>query len=141
MSRGAVLLIGKHVVFHNGKTMTAKDVIASLNHHRGEDSKSAARVTVDPIKSLTAPDPHTLAVELESGNADLPFLVSDHHLVVMPSKDGKVDVNSHNEGGSVIPMFANYVNACSDKLAHGPVVGGNIDLDGMRLAERRWSAA
>ena len=46
----------------------------------------------------------------------------------------------HNEGGAVIPMFANYVNAYSDKVAHGPVVGGNIDLDGLRIAERWWFA-
>ena len=84
----------KDVVFHSGKTLTAEDVIASLNHHRGEDSKSAAKVTVDPIKAMKALDPHTVEVELESGNADLPFLVSDYHLVIMPSKDGAVDANS-----------------------------------------------
>ena len=84
----------KDVVFHNGKTLSAEDVIASLNHHRGEKSQSAAKVTVDPIKAMKALDAHTVEVELESGNADLPFLVSDYHLVIMPSKDGAVDANS-----------------------------------------------
>ena len=35
----------KGVEFHNGKTMGAKDVVASINHHRGPDSKSAAKAT------------------------------------------------------------------------------------------------
>jgi peptide/nickel transport system substrate-binding protein len=30
------------VEFHNGKTMTSEDVVASFNHHMGEDSTSAA---------------------------------------------------------------------------------------------------
>ena len=31
------------VEFHNGKTLSADDVITSLNYHRGEKSKSAAK--------------------------------------------------------------------------------------------------
>ena len=31
------------VEFHNGKTLSVEDVVASLNHHLGEDSKSAAK--------------------------------------------------------------------------------------------------
>ena len=31
------------VTFHNGREVTAEDVVASINHHRGEDSKSAAK--------------------------------------------------------------------------------------------------
>jgi peptide/nickel transport system substrate-binding protein len=45
-----------------------------------------------------------------------------------------------DEGGVVIPMFANYVDAASSKLAHGPSLGNNWQLDGVRLAERWWFA-
>ena len=31
------------VEFHNGKSLTAEDVVASINHHRGKDNKSAAK--------------------------------------------------------------------------------------------------
>ena len=43
--------------FHDGRKVTAKDVIASLNHHRGEDSKSAAKPIVEPVSytHLTLP--------------------------------------------------------------------------------------
>lgn len=43
----------------------------------------------------------------------------------------------HNEGGVIVPMFAQYVAAASDKLAHGEIAG-NMGTDGMRLHERWW---
>ncbi|MDZ7714540.1 MAG: ABC transporter substrate-binding protein [Rhodovibrio sp.] len=37
------------IEFHNGKTMTADDVIASIDHHRGEKSDSGAKGILKPI--------------------------------------------------------------------------------------------
>ena len=45
-----------------------------------------------------------------------------------------------DEGGVVIPMYANHVLAHSDKLAHGKHVAGNWDKDGGKLIERWWFA-
>ena len=42
-----------------------------------------------------------------------------------------------NEGGVVIPVFANWMLAVSDKLAHGDVAG-HVALDGFKLIERWW---
>ena len=44
------------------------------------------------------------------------------------------------EGGTVIPMFANYVMAHSDQVATPDVVGANWTLDGFRAVERWWFA-
>ena len=41
-------------------------------------------------------------------------------------------------GATVIPMYANYVDAASSKLAHGPDIGNNFQMDGSRMAERWW---
>ncbi|WP_372893860.1 ABC transporter substrate-binding protein [Rhodosalinus sp.] len=81
------------VTFHNGKTMTVEDVIASLNHHRGEDTKSAAKGLLTDVEEMTA-DGDTLVVTLASGNADFPFVLSDYHLLIMPSDEGRVDPTS-----------------------------------------------
>ncbi len=43
-------------------------------------------------------------------------------------------------GATVIPMYANYVDAASSKLAHGPDIGNNFQMDGSRMAERWWFA-
>jgi peptide/nickel transport system substrate-binding protein len=85
----------KGVEFHNAKTMTAADVIASINHHRGEDSKSGAKGVVDPITEIKADGDNVVVFNLGEGNADFPYIVSDYHLVMMPSTaDGKVDWQS-----------------------------------------------
>ena len=43
-----VFTIRQGVTFHSGKTLTPDDVVASINHHRGEATTSA-------VKSLLAP--------------------------------------------------------------------------------------
>ena len=91
-----VFKLRKDVAFHNGKTLDADDVIASLNHHRTEDSKSAAKPLVTPITSIAAEDKHTLVIELASGSADFPFLLSDYHLAILPA-DG--DRLAHAQDG------------------------------------------
>ena len=45
-----------------------------------------------------------------------------------------------NDGGVVIPMFASYVMAHSDKVMHPEQVGANWTLDGFRAVERWWFA-
>ena len=81
----------KGVEFHNGKTMTAEDVIFSINHHRGEKSKSAAKGIVDQIQDIRADGKYRVIFELSGGNADFPFIASDYHLTIQPAETGKED--------------------------------------------------
>lgn len=83
--------IRKGVEFHNGKTFDANDAMASLNYHRDEASKSAAKALLDGIEEIRADDANTLTIKLKSGNADLPYALTDYHLIMMAAKDGKVD--------------------------------------------------
>ncbi len=75
----------KGVEFHNGKTMDAADVIESFNHHRGKDSKSAAKGVVDTIKEIKADGKHTVIFTLKEGNAGFPYFASDYHLTIQPA--------------------------------------------------------
>ena len=92
------------VEFHNGKTLDANDVVASINHHRGEDSKSAAKPIVASVADIKATDKNEVTVVLDAGNADFPFIVSDYHLAIMPAdSEGKVDWTNHiGTGGYVL---------------------------------------
>ena len=45
-----------------------------------------------------------------------------------------------DDGGTIIPMFANYVSARTTKVARGPSIASNFDLDGQKCIERWWMA-
>ncbi|MFW5881943.1 MAG: ABC transporter substrate-binding protein, partial [Roseicyclus sp.] len=83
--------IREGVQFHSGHVLTAEDVVASINHHRGPDSTSAAAPIVAPITDIAA-DGMNVIFTLESGNADFPYLMSDYHLPILPAReDGTID--------------------------------------------------
>jgi peptide/nickel transport system substrate-binding protein len=94
--------IRKGVTFHSGKPLTVDDVVASINHHRGEDSTSAAGPIVEPITEITTEGDDTVVFKLEGGNADFPFILSDYHLAICPAKDGGIDWQSGDGCGSYI---------------------------------------
>lgn len=76
------------VTFHNGKTLTADDIIYSLNLHRG-DTTSAARSIAEAFKDVAKVSDSEVKITLASGNADLPYVLSDYHFLVVP--DGFTD--------------------------------------------------
>jgi len=86
--------LNKEATFHDGRKFTAKDAIASLNYHRG-DTKSAAKALLTSVKDITADGDHVIKIELEQGFADLPWIMTDYHLVMLPAKDdGSVEWES-----------------------------------------------
>lgn len=89
--------------FHDGTPVRASDVVASVNHHRGEASESAAKPLVEAIQDVEAPDETTVRFTLKAGNADFPFIVSDYHLPVgKAGEDGKVDWTKAMGSGSYV---------------------------------------
>ncbi len=101
-----VFNIRKGVEFHNGKTLDADDVIASIAHHRGEDSKSAAKGILKAIKTIKADGKNKVVIDLDAPNADFPFIVSDYHIGIMPAKDGVVEWKSGvGTGGYTLENF------------------------------------
>lgn len=84
----------KGVEFSNGKTLTAEDVVASLNHHRGDQSKSGAKGLFGAVTDIKADGNDTVVVTLSQGSVDFANSLTDHHINVMPAKDGKADWQS-----------------------------------------------
>lgn len=76
------------VEFHNGKSLTAEDVVQSFLHHMGEKSESAASGLVKQVKEVKTDGTKTVVFTLADGNADFPFIVSDYHLPICPAKEG-----------------------------------------------------
>jgi len=94
--------IRQGVTFHSGKSLTGEDVVASINHHRGEDSTSAAGPIVAPITDISTEGQDTVVFTLEGGNADFPFILSDYHLAICKATDEGIDWRSGDGCGSYV---------------------------------------
>ncbi|QGX97669.1 ABC transporter substrate-binding protein [Roseovarius faecimaris] len=79
--------INPNATFHSGAKVTANDVIASMNHHRGENSTSAAAALLADVQDLVDNGDNSVTFKLGSGNADLPWLMTDYHLPIIPAND------------------------------------------------------
>jgi peptide/nickel transport system substrate-binding protein len=86
------LKIRDGIEFHNGKTVTAEDVAATLERHSDEKSKSGALGYMKGIDTIKV-DGKNVVLTLKEPNADLPYLLSDYHIVVQPN-GGKDDPNA-----------------------------------------------
>jgi len=75
----------KGIEFHNGKSLDAQDVVESIQKHLGEETKSVAKGLVSGVKEVKANGKHSIIFTLESGDADLPFTLTDHNFAIMPA--------------------------------------------------------
>ena len=82
----------KGVTFHNGQAMTSADVVFSLNLHRGEGSTSGAKGLLGTIADIRADGSHAIIVEMSESNADVPYLMADYHLLIVP--EGTTDFSA-----------------------------------------------
>ena len=117
----------KGVEFHNGKPLVAEDVVATINHHRDEASKSSMKAFAAQVEDVKADGDHTVVLTLKEGNADYPFILSTGAFSIVPSKDGKADPTSGVGTGAYIlekiePGVRAHLkrnpNYFSDKVAH-----------------------
>jgi peptide/nickel transport system substrate-binding protein len=76
--------IRKGITFTSGKTLDADDVIYSINLHRGE-TKSPSKQILEPIKDIKKLSANQIQITLSTGNADLPAVLSDYHLLIVPN--------------------------------------------------------
>ncbi|WP_237480650.1 ABC transporter substrate-binding protein [Lichenibacterium dinghuense] len=79
-----VFNVRKGITFHSGKTLDADDIVYSINLHRG-DTKSAAKDLLSAITDVKKLGPNQVGITLSTGNADLPYNLSDYHVLVVPN--------------------------------------------------------
>ncbi len=75
--------IRKGVEFHDGKTLTADDVIYTMNRHLGEDSISKASSLVSMVKEWKKVNDYEVKAILSSANADLPIALGTFHFKIL----------------------------------------------------------
>lgn len=96
--------IRQGIEFHDGKTLTAEDVVATLKRHTDENAQSGALGIVQGISEMIA-EGDMVTLKLASGNADLPFLMADYHLIIQPG--GGVDNPSAGIGSGAYKVVVN----------------------------------
>jgi peptide/nickel transport system substrate-binding protein len=84
----------KGAEFSNGKPLTTDDVIASLNFHRSDKSRSGAKGLFSAVTDIKADGKDSVVVTLSAGSVDFANSMTDHHLNIMPAKDGEADWRS-----------------------------------------------
>ena len=80
-----VFNVRQGITFSNGKTLDADDIIYSIQLHRTEASKSAAKGQLAGLEEIKALSPKQVYMRLSEGNADLPVILGDYHIVVVPN--------------------------------------------------------
>jgi peptide/nickel transport system substrate-binding protein len=70
--------------FHDGRPVTAEDAAQTLRRHSNADSQSGALSILSGISEIST-DGDWLVLSTPTPNADLPYLLSDYHLVLQPN--------------------------------------------------------
>ena len=110
-ARKWIFKLRKGVEFHSGKTVTANDVVASFNHHRGENSKSGAKSLLAGVENIRA-DGDNVVFELNGGNADFAYIMTDYHFAIYPvAGDGTLDWKAGGSGAYRLEEFTPGVQA------------------------------
>lgn len=79
----------KGVTFHDGKPLTAKDVIYSLSRHKDPAVASNAFKLADQFKTFTAVNDNEVTLELAQANFDVPFMLASAPFLIV--QDGTKD--------------------------------------------------
>jgi len=95
------------VLFHDGTTMDADDVVFSLDRARAEDSANAQKALFEGIESTEAVDPTTVKVTLSSANGSFLFNMAwGDAVIVAPESIENIKTNPVGTGAF---KFANWV--------------------------------
>ncbi|MBC7740382.1 MAG: ABC transporter substrate-binding protein [Candidatus Saccharibacteria bacterium] len=119
--------IRKGVEYHDGGTVTAEDVVATLKRHTDENTKSGAQGIVKGISDMKV-EGDMVTLTLASANADLPFLMADYHLMIQ--KGGGVDnpTSGIGAGAYKVTEFEPGVRIAFEKFANYWDAGrGHVD--------------
>lgn len=83
--------VRKGVQFHNGKELTAEDVVFSLKRHHDPAVGTKAKALADQMTEIVATGTHEVKITLKGPNADFPVVLGTYHFLIAPA--GTTDFN------------------------------------------------
>jgi len=90
----------KGVTFHDGKPLTADDVVYSLKRHLDPAVGSKVAKIAAQMTGFKAVDKSTVEITLADPNADLPTILALHHFMIVA--DGTKDFSKGNGTGAFV---------------------------------------
>jgi peptide/nickel transport system substrate-binding protein len=81
----------KGILFHDGKPLTAADVVYSLNRHNDPANGSKASALAAQFDTVRATGPLELEILLKGANADLPVLLATPHFAIVQDGTRRFD--------------------------------------------------
>ncbi|EUB74160.1 ABC-type transporter, periplasmic subunit [Pseudomonas sp. GM41(2012)] len=79
-----VITLRKEVTFHNGKALTAADVVFSLLRHKDPITGSKVLPLAEQFAEVKANGTHEVQIQLSGPNAELPSILAISHLLIVP---------------------------------------------------------
>ncbi|TCU07808.1 ABC transporter substrate-binding protein [Rhizobium sullae] len=114
------------VTFHDGKPLTADDVVFSLKRHLDPAVGSKVAKIAAQITDVKAIDKQTAEITLANPNADLPTILSMHHFMIVA--DGTTDFSKANGTGAFVKeVFEPGVRSVGIKNKNYWKSGPNVD--------------
>jgi peptide/nickel transport system substrate-binding protein len=86
-----VITLRKEVTFHNGKALTAADVVFSLLRHKDPITGSKVMPLAEQFAEIKATGTNEVQIRLSGPNAELPSMLAVSHLLIVP--EGTTDFN------------------------------------------------
>ena len=78
------ITLRKDVTFHNGKALTAADVVFSLTRHKDPATGSKVLPLMEQFSEVKATGPLEVQITLSAPNAELPSILAVSHLLIVP---------------------------------------------------------
>ncbi len=137
--------IRKGVKFHNGKTLTAQDVVASMRQYVTEKSSNAGLTPYFDASGVTARGANTVVFRLKSPVGVFPYLLSQttYQAIIQPAAIARQPGTWVKSGmiGTGPFRVRNYVDKKSAVLVRNENYwGGRPPLDGVRVTFYQGSA-
>ncbi|MDE1169077.1 MAG: ABC transporter substrate-binding protein [Pseudomonas sp.] len=79
-----IITLRSGVTFHNGKSLTADDVVFSLTRHKDPATGSKVMPLMEQFAEIKATGPLEVQIKLTAPNAELPSILAVSHLLIVP---------------------------------------------------------
>jgi peptide/nickel transport system substrate-binding protein len=137
--------IRKGVKFHNGKTLTAKDVVASMKQYAGAKGSNAGLSPFFDAAGVSAKGDYTVVFRLKSAIGVFPYLVSQttYQAIIQPASIAATPGSWVASGliGTGAFKVVKYADKKSAELVrHAAYWGGKPPLDGVKITFFQGSA-